>query len=313
MRYRQVDLNLFVVFDALIRTGSVSRTSKALGVSQGAVSQALAKLRVHFGDELFLKKSTGVAPTAAALALADHVRQFVALSEAALASRARFDPLVSDRDITLCMADMGEIRILPELLNEFRVVAPGCRVVILDLWGEELREGFESGRIDLAISARTPPPPGDILQQKLMEGGYAAVSSRESNFADEVSLADFATAPQVVVTPGRLDHARIDQMLELHGIRRNPVVSVANWLTVPHILEMCPSLLAVAPKFLAHAYRKFDLKILKLAFDLPQIETYQFWHRRAHADPFNLWLRATVREVCLKSDYIRGVGWTLDG
>ena len=300
MRYRQVDLNLFVVFDTLIRTGSVSRASKALGVSQGAVSQALAKLRAHFGDDLFVKKSTGVAPTAAALTLADDVRQFVALSEAALGSRARFDPLVSDRDITLSMGDMGEIRILPDLLNELRVVAPRCRVIVLDLWGDELREGFESGRIDLAISARTPPL-GDMLQQKLMEDDFAILASRASDFGEEVSLAEIAIAPHVVVTPGRLDHVRIDDMLEIAaGVRRNATVSVANWLTVPHILEACPNMLAIVPRFLAHAYGKFDLKTLRPAFELRRIEAFQFWHRRAHADPFNLWLRGIVREICLK-------------
>ena len=296
MRYRQVDLNLFVVFDALIRAGSVSRAAKALGVSQGAVSQALAKLRAHFGDELFLRKSTGVAPTAAALALADDVRQFVALSEAALASRASFDPLTSARDITLCMADMGEIRILPTLLNEFRVIAPRCRIIVLDLWGDELREGFETGKIDLAVNAR-PPPLGDMVQQKLFEDGHAVISSRDSPFGAEVTLADLASARHLVVSPGRLDHAQIDQMLEIAGVRRNVGASVANWLTVPHILEACPDMLAIAPRFLADAYRKFDLKVSEPAFDLPAIEVFQFWHRRANADPFNLWLRGVVREV----------------
>lgn len=296
MRYRQVDLNLFVVFDALIRTGSVSRASKLLGVSQGAVSQALAKLRIHFGDELFLKRSTGVAPTAAALALADDVRQFVALSEVALVSRSRFDPLASERDITLCMADIGEARVLPLLLNEFAVTAPGCRVIVLDLWGEELREGLESGRVDLAISARGPPL-GDILQQKVFEDGYSVLASKKSPFRGPVTVADIAVAPHIAVSPGRLDHASLDKVLEMHGIRRNVTVSVANWLSVPHILRDCPDMLALVPNFLAEAYRSFDLKTMELAFESPQIGAFQFWHRRANADPFNLWLRGAVREV----------------
>ena len=67
MRYRQVDLNLLVVFNELIENGSVLRASRSLGVTQGAVSQSLAKLRKHFDDELFIKTNTGVAPTAFAI------------------------------------------------------------------------------------------------------------------------------------------------------------------------------------------------------------------------------------------------------
>ena len=60
------DLNLLLVFHELMQNGSVLRASKSLGVTQGAVSQALAKLRTHFGDELFIKTNTGMAPTAVA-------------------------------------------------------------------------------------------------------------------------------------------------------------------------------------------------------------------------------------------------------
>ena len=296
MRYRQIDLNLFVVFDAVLRTGSVSRSAKALGVSQSAVSQALAKLREHFKDELFLKTSTGVAPTSTALSLAEDVRQFVAFSETALINRAGFDPLESNRDIRIGMTDMGEIGMAPVMLEEFRRTAPNCRLVFLDLWGEELSEGLERGVVDLAINARSPPA-GDVLQQKLYENSYILLAHRDNPIGADVVAADLATTPHLVVSPGRLGYTSSDDAMMFAGVRRNVSVHVSNWLAAPHILEAQPDLVAFAPEYLGLAYARFDLKIIRPKFPLPKIVAFQFWHRKVNADPFNLWLRTRVREM----------------
>ncbi len=296
MRYRQIDLNLFVVFDTLLRTGSVSKSAASLGISQSAVSQALAKLREHFRDDLFLKTSTGVTPTSTALSLADDVRQFVAFSEAALINRAGFDPLASTRDIRISITDMGEISMAPAMLEAFRHCAPNCRLIFLDLWGEELREGFERGGIDLAISGRAPPM-GDVLQQKLYEHGYVVLTHRDNPIGPDISSADLAATPHLVVSPGRLDHLSADDVMMLAGVRRNVAAHVSNWIAVPHVLEAQPDLVALAPEYLGLAYDRFDLKVIRPKFVLPKIVVFQFWHRRVNADPFNLWLRAQVREM----------------
>ena len=295
MRYRQLDLNLFLIFDTLLRTGSVSKSAASLGISQSAVSQALAKLRTHFGDELFLKTSKGVTPTSTALSLAEDVRQFVAFSEAALINQAGFDPLASRRDIRISITDMGEISMAPAMLDAFRHIAPDCRLIFLDLWGEELREGFERGQIDLAISGRAPPL-GDVLQQKLYEHSYVVLAHRDNPIEAGVSSADLAATPHLVVSPGRLEHLSADDAMTLAGVRRNVAAHVSNWIAVPHILEAQPDLVALAPEYLGLAYDRFDLKVVRPKFALPRITVLQFWHRRVNADPFNRWLRAQVRD-----------------
>ncbi len=296
MRYRQIDLNLFLIFDTLLRTGSVSKSATSLGISQSAVSQALARLREYFRDDLFLKTSTGVTPTSTALSLAEDVRQFVAFSEAALINRAGFDPLASRRDIRISMTDMGEISMAPAMLEAFRHSAPNCRLIFLDLWGDELREGFEQGGIDLAIGGRTPPV-GDILQQKLYEHGYVVLAHRDNPIDDDISSADLAATPHLVVSPGRLVHLNADDAMMFAGVRRNVAAHVSNWIAAPHIIEAQPDLVALAPEYLALSYDRFDLKVVRPKFVLPKIVVFQFWHRRVNADPFNLWLRAQVREM----------------
>ena len=41
------------------------------------------------------------------------------------------------------MTDMGEMSMVPLMIEAFRKDAPNCRLIFLDLWGDELREGFD--------------------------------------------------------------------------------------------------------------------------------------------------------------------------
>ena len=63
MDITDIDLNLLVVFDALLRTRNVSLAARQLGMSQPATSFALKRLRKTFGDPLFVRTSRGIHPT----------------------------------------------------------------------------------------------------------------------------------------------------------------------------------------------------------------------------------------------------------
>ncbi len=46
---RQLDLNLLLVFDALMQEGNLTRAAQRLHLSQSTVSNALARLRQQLG------------------------------------------------------------------------------------------------------------------------------------------------------------------------------------------------------------------------------------------------------------------------
>src|ERR1700724_2749655 len=77
------DLNLLIVFDAVMRERSVTRAAAGIGLSQPAVSHALGRLRHLLGDELFVRTPTGMTPTPRAEILAGPLRD--ALSDLRLA------------------------------------------------------------------------------------------------------------------------------------------------------------------------------------------------------------------------------------
>src|ERR1700743_2724899 len=68
------DLNLLVVFDMVMQERNLTRTGQRLGLSQPAVSHALARLRHMLKDELFVRSPNGMTPTPRAEQLATPVR-----------------------------------------------------------------------------------------------------------------------------------------------------------------------------------------------------------------------------------------------
>ena len=99
---RMVDLNLLTVFDAVMQEQNITRAAHALGMSQPAVSNAVARLKVMFNDELFVRYGRGIQPTARAFQLFGSVRQALQLVQNELPGSG-FEPASSERVFHLCV------------------------------------------------------------------------------------------------------------------------------------------------------------------------------------------------------------------
>src|SRR5260370_35625440 len=79
----RAQLNAFVL---MARLGSVTPAANALGVSESAVSQALAALRLHLGDQLVTRGPGGMTLTAGGSRLLATASQIVVLGAEAPAA-----------------------------------------------------------------------------------------------------------------------------------------------------------------------------------------------------------------------------------
>ena len=72
------DLNLLVALDALLAERSVTRAAARLNLSPSATSDALARLRAYFDDELLVQVGRRMEPTPRAEGLGAAVRDMLA-------------------------------------------------------------------------------------------------------------------------------------------------------------------------------------------------------------------------------------------
>ena len=294
----ELDLNLLPVFDALIRVRSVSRAADDLGMSQSAVSHALKRLRLFFGDQLFLKTGSGMQPTPRALALQAPVLAVMGAVRGELLVREGFIAATSRRVFSLCLTDMGELIFLPRLIERLRAQAPGCTLRTLQIPIQQIEHALESGEADLALGSLHSMPGGLFQQQLFTRSFVTIVNKRNRAIAGTLSRAQYLAMEHIVVSlSGRVEDAYDGIVDQLAGPRR-VYLTTPHFLTVPMIIEQNPDLIATVPRELATRFAGCDsIRTLETPIDVPPFAIRQHWHPRFQHDAANVWLRRLVKEV----------------
>ena len=153
MNIALVDLNLLVVFDAVMREKNVTRASKRIGITQPAVSNALNRLRHLAKDDLFVRTSQGVVPTARAINLAPPIRQAIKLVENAF-DPASFNPGESYDKFNIAISNYTASIIFPELAEVLEQEAPNIDIRSKQLGDVDLLRELEAANIDFIIAGQ---------------------------------------------------------------------------------------------------------------------------------------------------------------
>jgi len=296
MELRDIDLNLLVVFNELIVERRVNAVAQSLGITQPAVSNALARLRRHLGDELFLRTSKGMEPTPFAARLAEPVAYALGMLQTALNHRTSFDPATSSRTFVLAMTDIGEIYFLPPLMNLMARIAPSVCVSTVRNAAGNLKDEMEAGRVDLALGL-LPDLKAGFFQRRLFCHRYVCLF-RKGHPLDkrQMTLAEFSNADHVVVIAAGTGHSRVDAMLEDSGIRRSIRLRVPHFVAIGHILRETDMIATVPERFAYRCAEPFGLSYVPHPAKLPEIAINQFWHARFHREPGNQWLRGVLSD-----------------
>ncbi|MEX3982208.1 LysR family transcriptional regulator [Paraburkholderia sp. EG287A] len=298
MHIRDLDLNLLVLFDALLRERSVTRAATEVGLSQGAMSHALNRLRAFFEDPLFIKTSAGMEPTEKAVLLGQTVSEVMAALRERVISQASFDPATAQRTFVLSMTDMGELVFLPPLIKRLRKIAPNCTVRSVQMPLELIEATLAAGEADLALGSVHAAPDGLFQQQLFLHSFVTMVSVRNKAVGKTISRAQFESMPHIVVSLTGRASAAYDSAFDEYGIKRHVYLSTPHFLAVPHLINAQPDLIATVPLELANVFAKLGtVRIVPTPVALPPFALRQHWHPRFHNDPANIWLRQLIKET----------------
>src|SRR3954454_696696 len=199
MNVRDLDLNLLRVFDSVLREKSVTGAAVRLGLTQPAVSNALARLRALFSDPLFVRTPAGMAATPFARELGEPVRQALALLEAALAHGPGFAPATSARAFKFYMSDLGQVEFLPPLIERVQRVAPGVRLEAVALEVEDIEGALAVGTLDLAVGF-LPGLGRPVLRKPLFRDPYVCLMRRDHPIGNSLTRKKFIEASHVLVS-----------------------------------------------------------------------------------------------------------------
>lgn len=294
MELKDIDLNLLVIFNQLLTERSVSKVAENLGLGQPAVSNALARLRKLFGDELFLRTSSGMQPTPFADQLAESIGYALGMIHGAINVKNSFDPASSKRRFTVGMTDIGEIYFLPLLMEKIQKVAPGVSISTVRNTTVNLKDAMEAGHVDLAIGL-LPQLKAGFFQQRLFSQQYVCVF-RKNHSLDKrkISSADFFASDHVVIASAGTGHGKVDEILDSGAQKRRIRLTVPHFVAIGHILQSTDMVATVPERLAEKMVTPFNLKYVTHPVKLPQIAINLFWHAKYHKDPANQWLRSLV-------------------
>ncbi len=293
---KSIDLRLLSVFDEIVKTRSVTAAAEALDLGQPAVSVALAKLRHHFGDPLFVRTSSGMEPTPFSEGLVRPVRAVLDALDLVLDYRSEFDPGSSDRTFRICMTDISQLVLLPRLWETLRATAPGIRIEIMPLSSDTARL-LENGEADLALGL-IPQLDAGFYQQLLFRQDFVCMVGREHpRLSDGLSLAQFEAEDHAVVISSGSAPSIVEHEIGRQGIKRRVALKIPSFLGAAFVVEHT-DLLVTIPRRLAELLQgRGSFRIFPVPFELPDYEVKQHWHERYHHDDGNRWLRGIVSRL----------------
>ncbi|ALS58860.1 LysR family transcriptional regulator [Pandoraea norimbergensis] len=297
MDLHTVDLNLLVVFQHLYNARRVSRVAEALGVTQPAVSNALARLRKLFNDELFIRTSRGMLPTPMATELAEPVAAALDALHGVFNRQVAFDPATSQKAFQIAMTDIGEVHFLPRLMHALGEQAPGITVSTVRNTAINLQEEMAAGQVDLAVG-HLPDLTSGFFQRRLFRQKYVCMfrpghplDRPDGGNAGTLSRDDFERAEQVVVVAAGTGHGQVDEFMARAHVHRNIRLRVPHFVALADILHATDLVATVTEKFAQRSAQHFGLRYVEHPIDVPDIQINLFWHARFHQEPASQWMR----------------------
>ncbi|VFR32461.1 LysR-family transcriptional regulator [plant metagenome] len=301
MNLNNLDLNLFLVFQAVYATRSATLAGDRLGVTQSAVSAALKRMRERFNDPLFVRTADGMVPTALADRLIAPIQDGLARLQQAVEQGSSFDAQTSDRTFRIAINEIGQMVVLPRLLAEARRLAPTVRFETIDARVPDARLRMQEGEIDLAMGSWEPIGP-TFYQQRLFDETFAIVMRRANPAAErkKLDLETYLAADHIAYRPNGTTDLVLQQTLEAAGIlSRRRVVFCAAHSTGLGQASATSDLLLTLPSRLAEQLVSLQpLLVMRPApFAVTTFEIRQQWHARLHLDGGNRWLRQLIFQL----------------
>jgi len=295
MNLNKVDLNLFIVFDAIYTEANLTRAGQIVGITQPAVSNALSRLRETFNDPLFVRTAQGMVPTPMAQNIIGPVRNALQLLRVSVQESRIFNPLQANKTFRISMTDLIEAVILPPLFQRLRRQAPAVQIESFLAKRRETTKELAAGRIDFAVDAPLNTDP-QVRHVKLLEDRYVCAMRKGHPLAkDKISLDDYLSLTHIHISSRRSGLGLVDLALGKMGIQRKIALRSQHYLMASQVMQQTDMAMTV-PESFAHRH---GLHAVELPVnDVPAQEIHLYWHESTDQDPANRWMREQLIELC---------------
>ena len=308
MAINNIDLNLLVYLDVLLREKNVTRSAMKLGITQPAMSNVLKRLRVLLDDPLLVKTSEGMTATERAIALQPLVRAAVEAAERVVEDHSDFNPKTDNRIFRVMASDYAESTLIPKALSYLRENAPNITLDVLTPSDVSFSD-IEQGRVDMAIN-RFEELPGSFHQKILWKDSFSCIVNKNHPILKaEFVLDTYLDAQHIWVSktgygigvgidPSDIQRLGwVDLALDRIGKKRNIRLFTRHYRVATYIAQQ-QDLIATLPSRIAQLQTDNpNVTVLKPPFDIPLLEMKMAWSPLLHNNSGHRWIRKVMIEA----------------
>ncbi|WP_416068525.1 LysR family transcriptional regulator (plasmid) [Rhizobium sp. YTUHZ045] len=291
MRFKGLDLNLLVAFDALMSQQSVTAAARSINLSQPAMSSALARLRTYFGDELFTMQGRKFLPTPRAKALAPAVRDVLLHIQFSIISCDVFNPAMSERRFRIIVSDFVTLVFFEKVVERVAREAPAVGFELLAP-ADEPNELLRRGEIDFLILPEqfmsNAHPQARLFEETLVCVGCAM----NKQLSQQLSPEKYLSMGHVVAKFGPALKPSIEEWLLVeHGLKRRIEVVAPGFSLIPPLLSGTERIATIPLRLACHFAKLIPLRIVELPLALPAFTMAVQWPARRNRDQASIWMQ----------------------
>lgn len=302
---RKIDLNLLIVLRTLLETSSVTRTAQRLGMSQPAVSRALASSRLLFKDPLLVKSGAKMLPTVRALELVEPLQDVVTALFATLEPPGQFEPQSTHRHFKIATTDYGATVMLPGISQSFFAQAPNAGLEVVAFSRQSFFE-LGSGDLDLVLYSDNVVPESlrtrNLYRESfvcLVRKGHPALSTGDSG---KLSLEDFLNYAHILVTVIGGLTGRVDIALAESGHKRKIALWFPYFATAALAVAKSDLILTMPRRAAEVLTSMTNVEILEPPIKIDDYDYRMVWHERVQNEPAHAWLRKLMLDTAHEVD-----------
>jgi DNA-binding transcriptional LysR family regulator len=270
-----------------------------MSMTQPAMSNALARLRTRFSDELFLRTRAGITPTPKALELIDPVRKALATIETIMSPSTHFDPQTTRARLTVTTTGYVESVLIPHIVRRLEKVAPGIQLETRAPNREVANERLERGEIDFRIGWVEAPPEKLRFSNLFADRFVCVVRANHPQVKSALTLEQFCDLPhaRTVIRQPMSSAEYVDRAVAAHGRELRIAIASHDYLAVPHIVARTNLIATVPERLVEPLLKRIAIRKLECPITLPRLSVRLFWHDRTHRSALHKWFRSLVTEV----------------
>jgi DNA-binding transcriptional LysR family regulator len=294
-RLKQAKLDLLPILHELLRTRSVTRTARSLGITQPAVSQALHRLRSMFGDDLLVSLGRDLQPTVRAETLVEPVGRVLRQIDALLRPASPFEAATEHLHVLITTADYVSVLLAPILAEIAAVEAPN---VVFEFVQGGVRSTDDLARFDFLIAPRAF---GHTLGKRVgamplwQDEVVCIAAARNATIPSRITPDTFRRLRQAAYQTSPTITDKIRTLLQPTSVlETRRVCTLPDFLVLGAVVDQADCVALVPRKLANQLVRWRDLRIVELAYSDRHLAIDAYWSLAANGKRGHRWCQTLL-------------------